>query len=564
MIEAQSLAAMLRATAQKFPDRVAFHVPEKDGFAQITYTQLTETVRRYAAELADHGITRGDRVAVLSENCAEWAYSDWALQSLGAILVPIYPTLPADQVQYILNDCAAKLCIAGSAEQAGKTGEFKTLVLKGVANSLDGEAKSREPMPLETWNTSIDAIEREDTATIIYTSGTTGQPKGAMLAHRSIMHVCDSAARHIHFDQNDIFLCFLPMSHVFERVAGQALPISCGASIAFAKSLASLAGDLLKVKPTIMLCVPRFLESFRDRVLDGIAKAPPMRQKLFAAALSQGVKKAQGGFAPLQGILDKLVMSKVRERTGGNIRAFVSGGAALAPNVAEFYLAVGIPILQGYGLTETSAGSCINRLESNKYWTVGEPLDMEIKIAPDGEILMRGPGLMKGYYNLPEETANAIDADGFFHTGDIGEFEGKNLKITDRKKDLLVLGNGKNVAPQPIENKLKASKFIAEAVLIGDGMEYCAALIIPNGETVRKELGLADSVVLSTSPEVASLIKSEITAINKTLANFEIVKKHALLDHPFTIETGELTPTLKVKRKFVKEKYADAIATLQR
>ncbi len=581
MIQSKSLGAMLRATAAKYPTRVAFQLSAKEkfplpasqgspsaeattGFDSITYSSLLEIVRQYCGELVRMGVGRGDRVAVLSENCLQWALADWSLQCLGAILVPIYPTLPGDQVQYILLDCDAKLCIAGGVDQAAKTGDCPTVLLRNSPDSLDARAHSGQPMTTEAWNAAIDEIDSEDTATIIYTSGTTGQPKGAMLAHRSIMHVCDSARRHIYFDENDVFLCFLPMSHVFERVAGQALPISVGASVAFAQSLASLSGDLVKVRPTIMLCVPRFLESFRDRVVDGVAKAKPLKQKLFHAALGQGIKKAQGGFAPLQFLFDKLVMSKLRERTGGRVRAFVSGGAALAPTVAEFYLALGIPILQGYGLTETSAGSCINRFEDNKYWTVGEPLDMEFKIAEDGEILMRGPGLMKGYYNLPEETANAIDSDGFFHTGDIGEFEGKNLKITDRKKDILVLGNGKNVAPQPIENKLKSSSYIAEAVLIGDGMEYCAALIVPNAEAVRRELGLADSVAMSTSPEVAQLIKSEIGKINKTLANFELVKKHAILDRPFSIETGELTPTLKVKRKFVREKYAGVISTLQK
>jgi long-chain acyl-CoA synthetase len=298
-------------------------------------------------------------------------------------------------------------------------------------------------------------------------------------------------------------------------------------------------------------------------VFDAVSKAPPLRQKLFHLGLDQGIKRARGEFAPLAGVLDKLVMAKIRERAGGRIRFLVSGGAALPTHVAEFFMAVGMTVLQGYGLTETSGASVVNRPERNKYWTVGEALGVEIKIAEDGEILLRGPAVMDGYYNLPEETAKAIDGDGFFHTGDIGEFEGVQLKITDRKKDLLVLGNGKNVAPQPIENRLKSSTYIAEAVLLGDGMDSCVALIIPNGEAVRKTLNLPEGTVLSQSPEAKALIKKEIDRVNKTLASFELVKRFAILDNAFTVDSGELTPTFKVKRKVVLEKYKSVIDTLR-
>jgi long-chain acyl-CoA synthetase len=301
------------------------------------------------------------------------------------------------------------------------------------------------------------------------------------------------------------------------------------------------------------------LEAFSDRVASAVDKEGGLKKKLFDLGLSQGVKKARGQFAPLAGLTDKLVMSKIRARTGGRLRFFVSGGAALPPHVAEFLLATKLGVLQGYGLTETAGGTCINHPDRNKYWTVGEPLDMELRIAEDGEILLRGPGIMAGYYNLPEETEKVIDADGWFHTGDIGEMEGQSLKITDRKKDIIVLGNGKNVAPQPIENKLKQSPFISEAVVLGDAMDACVALIIPNFEAVRKELGLPEDANLSNNDDARKLIRRELDKTNKTLAPFEMVKKHALLDEPFSQETGELTPTLKVKRKVVKEKFADVI-----
>jgi long-chain acyl-CoA synthetase len=563
-MKATSLGDMLRRTVRRLPDKVAMLAPEKGEFRPITYGELFTTVRGYAAALRSLGLVRGDKLCMVSENCPEWAFTDWACFCLGIVLVPIYSTLPADQTEYIVRDCGAKLILAGSPELLKKVEcieGVRSMLLKGEA-SLDEMATN--PMPEEEIDREIDATGPEDLATIIYTSGTTGQPKGAMMPHRAFVHVCESAQRNLPLVQTDTFLTFLPMSHVYERVAGQCLPICLGATVAYAKSLASLAGDMTKVRPTVMLCVPRFLESFREKALEGIAKMPPLRQKLFHLAMAQGVKKAKGLFAPLSGVLDHLVMGKLRERVGGRMRYFVSGGAALSPQVAEFYMGTGLTVLQGYGLTETSGGTCVNHPDRNKYWTVGEPLDMEIRIAEDGEILIRGAGNMLGYYNLPDETAAAIDKDGWFHTGDIGEFEGKSLKITDRKKDLIVLGNGKNVAPQPIENKLRTSPYIAEAVVLGDGMEHCVALIVPNFELIRKELDLPEDAVLSESSDVKALIKREVDRINRTGANFEAVKKHVLLDAPFSLETGELTPSFKVKRKVVKDKYADKIASMTR
>ena len=564
-MEAKSLGDMLRRTGNRLPDKVAMLVPQGNEFREIRYKDLLQTVRSYAGAIKSLKVVRGDRLAILSENCVEWALVDWACQTLGIVVVPIYSTLPADQAAYIVRDCGAKVVVAGSQEQVNKVeciDETTAILIKGE-NSLDELAKSGAfPLSEQDWNAEIDSTEREDLATIIYTSGTTGLPKGAMLTHRAFIHVCETASTQFPLDQDDTFLTFLPMSHVFERIAGQCLPICLGATIAYAKSLVSLAGDMIKVRPTVLLCVPRFLESFCDKVLDTVKKAPPIRQKLFALAMSQGLNKRLGKFAPLAPILDKVVTSKIRERVGGRMKFFISGGAALPKHIAEFYMGTGLTVLQGYGLTETSGGTCVNHPDRNKYWTVGESLGMDIKIASDGEILIKGPGLMTGYYNLPEETAQAIDADGWFHTGDIGEFEGANLKITDRKKDIIVLANGKNVAPQPIENKLKSSPYVSEAVVLGDNMDHCIALVIPNFEAVRAFLKLPDESILSDNPEAKSLIKKEIDRINKTLAGFEMVKKHTLLNTPFTLDGGELTPTLKVKRKVVVEKYAEQIRNM--
>ncbi len=557
-MEATSLGDLLRKQAARYGDKTAILAPSKEGFQQVSYAEMAAAVRRYAGALKSLGVQRGDRVAIISENGPQWAFADWACSSLGIVSVPVYPSLPADQAQVIICDSGATLVLAGDEEQLKKVASLdsvRSLLLKSL-----GDMAAKDELSEEEWNREIDQTSRGDLFTIIYTSGTTGQPKGAMLRHEVPLHVCESAVKRLPLHDTDTFLSFLPMSHVYERIAGQVLPIQMGATIAYAKSLASLAGDMQKVRPTIMLCVPRFLEAFTDRVLAAIAKEGGLKKKLFDLGLSQGVKKAQGKFAPLAGLTDKLVMSKIRARTGGRLRFFVSGGAALPPHVAEFLLATKLGVLQGYGLTETGGGTCINHPDRNKYWTVGEPLDMEVRIAQDGEILLRGPGIMTGYYNMPEETAQVIDEEGWFHTGDIGEMEGQSLKITDRKKDIIVLGNGKNVAPQPIENKLKQSPFISEAVVLGDAMDACVALIIPNFEMVRAELGVGEDVLLSGSDEARKLIKREIDKTNKTLAPFEMVKKHAILDQPFSQESGEMTPTLKVKRKVVKEKFADVIS----
>jgi long-chain acyl-CoA synthetase len=518
---AQNLGLMLLRSCETHADRVAMLVPEGKGFREIAYRELLGLVRRYASALESLGIQREDRVCIQSENCIEWALFDWACQTLGIVVVPIYPTLPADQARFIVQDAGAKWVVAGSSEQRSKTEDLagvQTILLKDDPESLAEKADAAQPADEAAWRKRMEGIAPDAVATIIYTSGTTGNPKGAMIPHRAATMIVDAVPRYLPFGPDDRFLCFLPMSHVFERVAGQFLPIGCGASIAYSKSLMTLASDMQAAQPTIILCVPRFLEATRDKIVDAANKYPFLRKKLFFWALDQGVKRAKGEFAPFAGLLDKLVGAKVRERMGGRIRFLVSGGAALPPHVAEFYMAFRLNVLQGYGLTETTAASCVNHPDRNKYWTVGEPLPgVEVKLAEDGEILIRGESVMLGYYNLPEKTAEAIDEEGWFHTGDIGEWEGRNLKITDRKKDLLVLANGKNVAPQPIENKLKESEFIQEAVLFGDGSEYVYGLILPNIDRLRKQISdlPEDDAEACAADPARALIREEVARVNK-------------------------------------------------
>ena len=542
---------------------MSFHAA--GGVKTLSYAQLAIQTRAYAGALLSLGLKSGDRVAIQGENCVEWALVDWACRTLGIVLVPLYPSLPSDQSQFIVSDCGAKLVIAGNKEQAAKCSGWVILLTgEGPESITSIAASSPESVSLADWNSSIDQIAPEDIATIIYTSGTTGNPKGAELSHRSFLHVCHYALEQIPLTEHDVFLTFLPMSHVFERIAGQALPISIGAHIFYSKSLLSLASDMQAATPTVLLCVPRFLESTMDKFIDAVKKESKFKQAMFRFALDQGFKRFEGRFAPFAAVMDKLVGEKIRKKVGGRLRFFVSGGAALPPHVARFYFAFGLPVLQGYGLTETCGGSFLNHPDRNKYWTVGEPLGMECKIAEDGEILMRGGGLMTGYHNLEQATREAIDPEGWFHTGDIGEFEGKHLKITDRKKDLLVLANGKNVAPQPIESKFKESQLISEIVLFGDSNEYIYGLLVPNFDRLSVELNAesASHDELLNSDAAKSRMKSEVDAINKTLADFEKLKRYALIDATFSIESGELTPSLKVKRKVVKTKYQAVLDTL--
>lgn len=561
--EAESLGDLFKRNCAQYATKVAYWKPAKGGHQSLTYAEALEEVYLYARALDTFGLRKGETVALVCETCIEWAFTDWAAQTLGLVLVPIYPTLPADQAQYIANDCGATLVVVQDDKQAAKFPNHRTVLLKSELLTLDSG------LTREEWDERTRAVKRTEIATIIYTSGTTGQPKGAMLTHAGFIDLSDGIKDSHGIGEGDTFLSFLPMSHVFERYAGHILPIAVGATIAYAGSLASLSSDLQAIKPTIMCAVPRFFENLRVRIIDGVEKQSPMKQKMFRWALDQGTKRARGKTAPFYWLTDMLVGSKIRERTGGKIRFFVSGGAALAPQVSEFYIAFGLTVLQGYGLTENTAATCLNLPQDNRPWTVGPPLPgVEVKLAPDGEILTRGTANFLGYLHLPEATAEAIDAEGWFHTGDIGEFEGTCLKITDRKKDILVLANGKNVAPQKIEAKLKESEQINEAVVFGDGMDHCVALIVPEFERLKAWLSGRD--VTETDPAkmieleaVKSLIKSEIDQANKTLADFEKVKKHGLIGSAFSVETGELTPSLKVKRKFVKEKFAAQLDALK-
>lgn len=592
-----SLSEMFFTTCRKFSERTGILYKEEGGYQPLKFKEIQAAVASLAGGLISLGVKKGDRVVIFSENCKEWAFFDYAILSLGAISVPIYATLLPKDVEYIINDCEAKIVVVSNLIQFGKILEIE----KGIRNVekyvLIDPAGVNHPkaIPLERFyeigqayleenpgvvEKSVAGLTRSDLATFIYTSGTTGEPKGVMLTHENFLSNIEASARAIPVTENDTFLSFLPLSHVFERMAGHFFVNHQGAAIAYAESIETVPQNLQEVRPTVMTSVPRLFEKIYARVVGSVEEGSPLKRKLFHWAIGVGRvvteyrqknKPLPGGLKIKYAVANKLVFSKLKERVGGRIRFFASGGAPLAKEIGEFFTAAGLMILEGYGLTETSPIITLNRFEKFKFGSVGTRLDnVEVKIAEDGEILTRGPHVMQGYYKKPEETREAIDSEKWLYTGDIGHIdEDGMLVITDRKKNIIVTAGGKNVAPQKMENLLATSRYIDQVLVIGDRRKYCAAIIVPNGEVVGKFAqgkGIAYPSLkeLYRNPGVVKLIQSEVDAVNAQCASYEQIKKFILLDQPFSIESGELTPSLKIKRKIVEKNYREEIETLYR
>jgi len=573
--------------------RKAEHLKYKrDGaWRAVSSEELRAAVEEISMGLRGLGVDRGDKVAIVSENRPEWAFADLATLCAGAADATVYATLTAPQVQYILNDSESKVVFVSNAAQAAKVAEvraqlphlqhvvrFDPAPVPGTMSLDELRAKGREALQADR-----DAVRRragevkgDDLATLIYTSGTTGDPKGVMLTHGNLLHNV-LAAEKVFPAVNQEWTClsFLPLCHSFERTAGHNYMLYAGVTIAYAESVEKVPENMAEVRPHIMCSVPRLYEKMYARVNEKVAADPPLRQKIFRWAIGVGrevfahtVARTEPG--PLLkvkfALADKLVFSKIKARTGGRLQLFISGGAPLAREIAEFFGAAGMLICEGYGLSETSPVITCNRPGHVKPGTVGLPLEhVEVRIAEDGEILTRGPHVMKGYFKKPEATAEAIDKDGWFHTGDIG-FVDKDgfLVITDRKKDIIVTSGGKNIAPQPIENRLKTNKFFTEVVMIGNKRNFAAALVVPNFEALEawakeKGMGAPRREDLVKRPEVVEHYLRIVTDMTADLAQFEKIKKIALLTKEFTQDGGELTPTLKVKRRVVEERYKATI-----
>jgi long-chain acyl-CoA synthetase len=571
----------------------ALQVKRNGKYEPISHDTLLERVRRTAFGLEALGVRSGDRVAILSENCPAWAVTDYACLALGVTDVPIYPNLPADQVRYILRDSGAVAIFVSTAEQVEKVASIRgeCSALRRVITFADSAAGADMTLcALETTGAQLDNEERrrafekralevrpDDLATIIYTSGTTGEPKGVMLTHDNIYSNVIVGTRAIPFGGDDTCLSFLPLSHIFERTAGHYTMLATGTSIAYAESVDTVPLNMTEVRPTLVLSVPRLYEKMYARVLENAVSGGAVKRRIFFWARGVADRWAdvrlaggtpQGLLAAQYRLAQRLVFSKLQARTGGRLRYFVSGGAPLAPEINKFFYAAGLVILEGYGLTETSPVISVNTPADFRIGTVGKPVPgTEVAIAADGEILARGPQVMKGYFNKPTATAEAIDADGWFHTGDIGELRDGFLAITDRKKDIIVTAGGKNIAPQPIENLVKTSTFVSQAVMIGDKRRFPIMLVVPNWDTLEKwakeqNIPYNDRAGLMATPSVKAKMEQEVEAKVAGLARFEMPKKVGLLEHDFSVERGELTPTLKVRRRIVDKTYKPLIDAL--
>jgi long-chain acyl-CoA synthetase len=551
------------------------------------------TVRALSLGLNTLGIQPGDRVAILSENRPEWAIADYAILCAGGWSVPIYPTLPAQQIAPLLVDSGARAIFVSSLEQLGKI-----LTIRGKCPALEYVIPFDANPPGEpgflAFNQVVDRgrpaldmspgafdqragrVRPQDVATIIYTSGTTGEPKGAMLTHGNFVSNVLDSCKVIPITADATALCFLPLSHVFERMLDYAYAYR-GATIAYAESVERLKDNFLEVNPHCFGAVPRVYEKVLGRIQDKAQAENALKRKIFARAVNAGKERLaceQRGEAVPVGvamkalIADKLVLGKIRHALGTRFRFAVSGGAPLSRDLAEFFWGAGVRIYEGYGLTETSPVICVNGPNAWRLGTVGKPIpNVEVMIAPDGEILTRGPHVMKGYLNKPEATAEAIDPEGWFHTGDIGQFDSDGfLAITDRKKDLIVLAGGKKAAPQPIETELKKSPYISLPIVLGDRHKFLAALIVPNFERVREvaaERNIAfEPATIDANPELRALFQKEIDAYNEDKPHHEQIRAFALLPVDLTVEDGSITPTLKVKRRILESRYHDLIARM--
>ncbi len=590
-----TIPALFLRQAESFGSRTLFLSHQPNGQWQSTSWQDARlTVAALGAYLLSQNVERGERILILSENRSEWAIADIAIQTVGAWSVPLYPTLQQDDILRIANDCEASIAIVSSQEQLDKLRAIHASA-PSLRRIIALTSPAHEEEIVISWEQALmrgaqqqtltesklsdrsRSIQADDTATLIYTSGTTGEPKGVMLSHRNFLSNVAACLEVIPISGTDTHLSFLPLSHVFERMAGWYLMLSVGASVAYAQNIDSVPEDMRSVRPTIMLGVPRFFEKLHSRILDHIQTLPEKRQRIIRTAIAIGERyrtaRLSGGRIPLflrlQHAAARLfVFRKFHERLGGRLRFFVSGGAPLSKELGEFFYSIGLTIIEGYGLTETSPVIAVNRVQEPCFGTVGQPVPgVEVQIAQDGEVLTRGPHIMQGYYRKPDATASVIKQ-GWFYTGDIGHLDQKGrLSITDRKKDLIKTSGGKFVAPQKLEGLFCANPHISQAFVYGDRQPYCVALIVPKRSALDAfaeqngldHLSLAE---LLAHPKVQAFYWSIVQERQSGLPGFEQVKRIALLEQEFSLSSGELTPTLKAKRQFIADKYASVLRSL--
>lgn len=619
-VEFNTIPQLFRRLCDRYrgQDRTVLRYKDRDdGWKDITWDEFEHRVQALAGYLRKQGVVKDDRVALLSENRPEWAVSDLGTQLAGATNVSIYTSLPPSKIAYILRDSGAKVCIVSVPVQRKKVEEIADECPELEEIIVMSELGDEAPVRMTLWDDALEAgrtywdehedafiqtaegITPDDVSALIYTSGTTGEPKGVVLTNRNFCSNVKAALQRVPFGEDDHHLSFLPLSHAFERTAGYTAVLAAGATISYAESIEAVSQNLLEVKPTLLISVPRIFEKVYNRVTKQADEGGAIKKKLFDWAVRTGEKYAAAqspngsGPGPLlrmqRAIAHRLVFSKLHEKLGGNLRFAVSGGAALSKDIGTFFRAAGITIIEGYGLTETAPVMTVNPMEVPRYGTVGhilpgvtvaiQSLDGNELVAAvsgadyptstssaEGEILVKGPNVMKEYWNRPEETRSVFDPDGWLHTGDVGRFEDGYLKITDRIKHMIVSQGGKNIYPGPIEESFKTQAWINQITVVGEDRPFLAALVVPDFDSLRMrardegidEAGYSDEELIQLD-EVQGFFDEAFDAYNREAAAHERIRNFRLLAEPFTVEDGTLTPTLKLRRSVIGERYADLI-----
>lgn len=581
----ETIHGAVLATARAQPDRTALMYRAGARYVGVSYAGLARAIERAAAKLRDLGLRPGDVVGILSPNRPEWIVADLAVLSLGGIVVPVYHTIPSDQLKYIIDDSGMRMLFVGDAGLSSKVHTLRPEVsgLESVISLDELSVRSGETAPAKAALPASGAapesvVAASDAATIVYTSGTTGEPKGVVLTHGNIASNARALVRRYGITPDDSALSYLPLAHMFERTCGHYVFLFAGGTIAYAQGLATVVEDVALVRPTVLIAVPRVLERAYEAALARIERGPGIGRGVVHRAFSLLNERANRRYrrerVPVWldlrcRMYDALIASRFRRVAGGRLRLIVSGGAPLDRRIGKILRVLGFAVAEGYGLTETSPVVCCGSADDHRLGTVGKPLDgVEVRIAADGEILVRGPNVMKGYLDKPEETAQVLDADGWLHTGDLGEFDGDgNLIVTGRSKELIVTSYGKNVAPVPIEQRIARSQYVSQAVVFGDNRKSIVALIVPNRAAVTRyaeERGIPSTAydALLAHPEIRALLGDEVRKANAEAASYERVAAFELLAEAFSEDGGTLTPTLKIRRKRVAETCTDQIQAL--
>jgi long-chain acyl-CoA synthetase len=586
-----TISQLFSNTIKSFPREDLMRYKKEGQYVSISTEEFGNKVKYFSLGLKELGLNPEDKLVILSETRPEWVMTDVANLCAGGVTVPVYPSLMPEQIKYIVEDSNAKIVVYSDSEQGDKVAEIRA-DLANVTHYVTFESKAPDGVLTfdqvlatgkKIFKESPDLFDKaaslatpDKLASILYTSGTTGVPKGVMLTHDNFITNLKGVTDVIPFSHEDTVLSWLPLSHSFERIATYTY-LYKGCSIAYAEDMMSVGQNMPEVRPTVVVGVPRLFEKVYAAVMDNVLASPPIKRKIFFWATKVGrafgQKTLRGESIPKflefkRKIAHKLVFSKIIAKTGGRIRFFVTGAAPLSKDIAELFYAMGLIVLEGYGLTETSPVISVNTLDKVKFGSVGRPIpDVEVKIADDGEILARGPNIMRGYYNMEEETKEAIKG-GWFYTGDIGYLDEDGfIVITDRKKDIIVTAGGKNVAPQPIENALKTNMYLDDVLVIGDKRKFMSALVVPNFEKLEEyakfhEISYKDNQDLIKNQDIIKFLEAEVDRATPHLASYEKIKRIALLDREFTIADGEITPTFKIKRNVVEKKYKDLIDAL--